>query len=272
MAPGLSDFNRARRRPALPGSEKMPNSDDPSSRLKYYGPHRQESHLRATKRPKLGIREGNKLEKRLRIQAAARELFSRHGYETATLRQIATRAHVALGTLFNYAQDKRDLIFLIFNEELAELTAEAIKATQTRDLLLDQLTALCRLHYTFFARNPVLSRILLRDMTFYSEGKHAAEFQRIRGRLLSGIEAVLRSAQRDGQIRTDEDPKLVARHVFLVFAGALRWWIAGRKPNPSEGITDLKRLFELQINGLRSPISKPNRRRSKKPHGRSLHN
>jgi AcrR family transcriptional regulator len=225
--------------------------------------------LNARKQPKLGIREQNKLEKRLRIQAAVRELFSWHGYETATLRQIARRAHVALGTLFNYAQDKRDLIFLIFNEELSDLTDEALKATQTEDPLLQQLIALCRLHFKFFARDPVLSRILLRDMTFYSEGKHAAEFQRIRGRLLSGIEAVVRAAQESGQIRSDEDPRLIARHIFLVFAGALRWWIANRRPNPSEGVADLKRLFELQINGLRPYVSKLNRRTLEKRHGRS---
>ena len=225
--------------------------------------------MNARKKPKLGIREQNKLEKRLRIQTAVRELFSKHGYETATLRQIARRAHVALGSLFNYAQDKRDLIFLIFNEELSDLTDEALKATQTEDPLLQRLIALCRLHYKFFARDPVLSRILLRDMTFYSEGKHAAEFQRIRGRLLSGIEAVVRAAQEDGQIRSDEDPKLIARHVFLVFAGALRWWIANRMPNPSEGVADLKRLFELQINGLRRHGSKSNRRPLEKRHGRS---
>lgn len=225
--------------------------------------------MNARKQPKLGIREQNKLEKRLRIQTAVRELFSRHGYETATLRQIARRAHVALGTLFNYAQDKRDLIFLIFNEELSDLTDEALKATQTQDPLVEQLIALCRLHYKFFARDPVLSRILLRDMTFYSEGKHAAEFQRIRGRLLSGIEAVVRAAQEDAQIRSDEDPKLIARHIFLVFAGALRWWIADQKPNPIQGVADLKRLFELQINGLRRHGSKLNRRPPEKRHGRS---
>jgi len=225
--------------------------------------------LNARKQPKLGIREQNKLEKRLRIQTAVRELFSKHGYETATLRQIARRAHVALGTLFNYAQDKRDLIFLIFNEELSNLTDEALKATQTEDPLLQRLIALCRLHYKFFARDPVLSRILLRDMTFYSEGKHAAEFQRTRGRLLSGIEAAVRAAQEDGEIRSDEDPKLIARHIFLVFAGALRWWIANRKPNPSEGVADSKRLFQLQINGLRPHASRLNRRTSEKPFGRS---
>jgi AcrR family transcriptional regulator len=193
------------------------------------------------------------LEKRQRIRAAVRELFSRHGYETATLRQIAKRAHVGLGTLFNYAEDKRDLVFLIFNEELAQLTEEALKAAQAHDGLLDKLVGLCKTHYKFFAKNPVLSRILLRDMTFYSEGKQAAEFQAIRRRLLSGIEGIVQTAQQKRQIGSDENAALIARHIFLVFAGALRWWIASRRPNPEEGLADLKRFFELQINGLLLP-------------------
>jgi AcrR family transcriptional regulator len=208
--------------------------------------------LKSPESTELGLREQHKLEKRQRIRAAVRELFSKHGYETATLRQIAKRAHVALGTLFNYAQDKRDLVFLIFNEELEAVTDEALKATRTRKRLLEKLIGLCRPHYKFFAKNPALSRILLKDMTFYSEGKQAAEFHRIRRRLLLGIEEVVRAAQRDRQIRSEEDATLIARHIFLIFAGALRWWIASRKPNPREGLADLERLFVLQINGLRS--------------------
>lgn len=207
----------------------------------------------------LGLREQNKFEKRQRIRVAVRELFSRHGYETATLRQIAKRAHVGLGTLFNYAQDKRDLVFLIFNEELAAVTDEALKTAQTQERLLGKLLGMCRPHYDFFSKNPALSRILLKDMTFYSEGKQAHEFQRIRGRLLSGIEDVVRAAQKDRQIRSKEEAAMIARHFFLVFAGALRWWIASRRPNSREGLAYLKRLFELQINGLRfSPARRTN--------------
>jgi AcrR family transcriptional regulator len=221
--------------------------------------------LRSHKSAELGLREQNKFEKRQRIRSAVRALFSRHGYETATLRQIAKRAHVGLGTLFNYAQDKRDLIFLIFNEELSGVTDQALMAAEAQHSLLEQLLGMFRPHYKFFARNPVLSRILLRDMTFYSEGKQAAEFHRIRARLFSGIEHVIRGAQRDRQIFSEEDPALIARHVFLVFAGALRWWIATRNPDPEKGLADLKRLLCLQINGL---VSKPSRRTRPSKRGR----
>ena len=206
--------------------------------------------MKSKRPPELGLRERHKLEKRQRIRAAVRDLFSKHGYETATLRQIALRAHVGLGTLFNYAQDKRDLVFLIFNEELAAVTEEAVEAAQAQEGLLEQLLGLCRPHYKFFGRNPALSRILLKDMTFYSEGKQAAEFLRIRRRLLFAIEEVVRGAQRNGEVRSVEDARRIANSVFFVFAGALRWWIAERKPDPKKGLAEVRRLFELLIDGL----------------------
>src|SRR6266446_552263 len=90
---------------------------------------------------RVGLREKRKLETRERIRIAAAELFTRHGYGAATMRQIARRAHVGLGTLFNYAEDKRDLVFLIFNEELESLTEAALAAPRTDEPLIDQLMA-----------------------------------------------------------------------------------------------------------------------------------
>lgn len=200
----------------------------------------------------LGLREQHKLEKRQRIRAAVRALFTRHGYETATLRQIAKRANVGLGTLFNYAQDKRDLVFLVFNEELTEVHEAALRASKTHGRFFDRLMAFCQPRYEFFGKTPALSRILLKNMTFYSEGKQAAEYLRNRSYMLTGIEDMVRDAQRDGQVRPDEDASYIARYIFLVYAGAVRWWIAGPRPNPREGVADLKRIFELQINGLKT--------------------
>ena len=208
----------------------------------------------------LGLREQNKLDKRQRIRAAARELFSKHGYESATLRQIAKRAHVGLGTLFNYAQDKRDLVFLIFNQELAAVTEQALKAADSAGSLVDQLTAIYKPHYQYFSQNPPLSRILLKELTFYSEGKQAATFHEIRERLISGIEKLVWAAQREQRIRSREDPAFVARHIFFVCSGAIRWWIARLNPSPRDGLADLRRLLELEINGLQ-PLSPSNGRR-----------
>jgi AcrR family transcriptional regulator len=201
----------------------------------------------------LGLREQNKLEKRQRIRAAAADLFKRRGYTAATMRQIAQRAHVGIGTLFNYAEDKRDLVFLIFNEELAALTAAALHEPRPDDTLAEQVIAVFRIHYRYFARNPVLSRILLQELTFYSTGKQAKAFLQIRQGLIDGIEQLVQTAQRQRRILSAEPAAFIARHFFFVYSAAVRSWIVSDRPDPEVGLGDLKRLLELQINGL-SPM------------------
>ena len=200
---------------------------------------------------RLGRREQKKLETRERIRIAAADLFTRHGYGAATMREIAQRAHVGLGTLFNYAEDKRDLVFLIFNEELNAVTDVALAAPRPGQPLVDQLIAVFRVHYRWLATKPALARILLQELTFYSSGKQAATFLGIRKRLIDGIEALVRAAQRARRIGSREDPAVIARLIFFVYSASLRWWIAAPRPNPEKGVADLRRLLKLQSDGLR---------------------
>ena len=191
----------------------------------------------------VGRRERKKLETRERIRAAAAELFTRHGYAAATMRQIALRAHVGLGTLFNYAADKRDLVFLIFNEELNAMTDVALAAPRAGQPLLDQLVAVFRVHYRWLGAKPALARILLQELTFYSSGKQAATFQGIRGRLIDGIEQLVRRSR----LFHEKEIELAARHIFFVYSASLRWWIAAPRPDPAKGVADLRRLLRLMV-------------------------
>ena len=197
-----------------------------------------------------GVREKKKLETRERIRAAASELFTRHGYGAATMRQIAQRAHVGLGTLFNYAEDKRDLVFLIFNEELNAVTDVALAAPRPGQPLLEQLLAVFRVHFRWLAEKPELARILLQELTFYSSGKQAATFHGIRKRLIDGVEALVCAAQEKREISRREPADVVARHIFFVYSASLRWWIAAPRPDPAKGVADLRRLLALQFAGL----------------------
>jgi AcrR family transcriptional regulator len=199
----------------------------------------------------LGLRERRKLATRERIRAAAADLFTRHGYGATTMREIARRGRVGLGTLFNYAEDKRDLVFLIFNEELNAVTDVALAAPRPGQPLVDQLIAVFRVHYRWLGGKPALARILLQELTFYSSGKQAATFLGIRKRLIDGLEALVRAAQRARRIRSREDPAVIARHIFFVYSASLRWWIAAPRPDPTKGVADLRRLLKLQADGLR---------------------
>jgi AcrR family transcriptional regulator len=198
----------------------------------------------------IGLREQNKLEKSERIRRAARELISKYGFDQATLRQIAKRAHVGLGTLFNYAQDKRDLAFLICNQDLAEVLDLALKAQRPNEPLIDQVVEIYRPHYEYFGKDPAISRTILKELIFYSEGKQAEAFLRTRWRLISAIETMVRRAQKEGKVEPTQDALTITHLIFLVASGSIRWWIAGPFPEPNAGLGELRRLLELQFRGF----------------------
>jgi AcrR family transcriptional regulator len=211
-----------------------------------------------------GLRERNRQDKLARIKAATRELFDELGYDRATTRAIAERAHVGLGTLFNYADDKRDLVFLIFNEELDRITDTAFASVDPNLPLAQQLAAVFGVFYREFAATPTLSRILLQELTFYSQGRLAADFQRSKRRTIGCIERLVASAQQAGRLRTDADAGFIALSLFFLYSGAVRYWIAGDRPNPRKGVEELRRMLELHLRSLVLPApgrSRPARAR-----------
>src|SRR5882757_4157368 len=99
----------------------------------------------------MGQRERNKLDKLRRIKDAARELFVAKGFDDTTTREIAIRAGVGIGTIFVYAENKRDLLFLIANEELEKITKRAEASVKVSASLMQNLLSVAGLHYAFFA-------------------------------------------------------------------------------------------------------------------------
>jgi len=56
--------------------------------------------------------------RRGQITQAALELFGRRGYHATTIRDIAKRAGVSIGTIYQYVTDKEDVLFLALIEVL----------------------------------------------------------------------------------------------------------------------------------------------------------
>ncbi|MGH7917969.1 MAG: TetR/AcrR family transcriptional regulator, partial [Candidatus Binataceae bacterium] len=64
--------------------------------------------------------ERRKREKLSAIKRAARALFAKKGFKSATTREIAEGADIGTGTLFLYTRSKEELLVEFFIEELGE--------------------------------------------------------------------------------------------------------------------------------------------------------
>jgi len=196
-------------------------------------------------------RERNKLDKLRRIKAAARELFLEQGYDNATTREIARRADVGLGTLFSYASDKRDLLFLIYNDLQEALTRAAFGKRPPGRSFLAQVMASFGVYYRFFAEEPEFMRYVLRELTFYSIGRQSERFQTGREAIITGLEALVNNAKKSRQLRTTAKDRAVAQLIFGVYQAEIRRWLTGKHPNPTTGLTRLRAMLRIVIDGLK---------------------
>ena len=82
-----------------------------------------------------GRRERQKQDRERRILAAARRLFDRKGYDATSMENVAARAGLAVGTLYNYFPSKEELLFAISRADTEPLLriGEAILADPPDD-------------------------------------------------------------------------------------------------------------------------------------------
>jgi AcrR family transcriptional regulator len=197
-----------------------------------------------------GLRERNKLDKLRRIKDAASELFVRKGYDDTTTREIAVRAGVGLGTIFVYAATKRDLLFLIVNEDLQRVVEKAAATVRPERPMLENLLRAFQAHYRYFAQEPELSRLALREMSFYATGPEAQKFLKTRQRLVALITEIVRIAIDRKTIASTESPSLIGQVIFSIYQVEIRHWLSSDELNLTRGLNALRRQLKLLMAGL----------------------
>ena len=200
---------------------------------------------------KPGVRERSKRERQDRIMMIARNMFAEFGYDATTLRQVAERSGLALGTLFNYISDKRDLIYLVFNREASVLCDLSLAAPRPWQSFNEKILSMVEPNYRLFGSEPVLSRIMLSEVSHHTPGLHLVEHIAIRDRFIRGMEEVVEQAQVSGEILSMESSQLIARHIFFSYSAALRWWLsASDNPEWRVGMRDFAQILKVQTEGL----------------------
>jgi AcrR family transcriptional regulator len=199
---------------------------------------------------KLGLRERNKLDKLARIRRASLELFQTKGFDATTTREIAELADVGIGTVFIYAEDKRDLLFLIFNDVLDQVVHDAFLHVDGRRTLSSQVARVFSHFYEAFHQHVTLARILLRELVFFSQGKQAEQFLANRRRILVGLEQLASTAIEKGKVRPSESAANIAKAFFFLYSGEVRLWLNSPEPDLEEGLALLHSTFSLLGRGL----------------------
>ena len=174
--------------------------------------------------PKEGRRERRARETRRKILLAALELFSERDPDAVTVEEIAARADVARGTVFNYFASK-DSICHAMGELQIEALQDAIDEGQISGPTAgEKIAQAMRVMATFPSRDPQRCRtMLIRALATLQPGElpeHRMQWFRV-------LENWVREGQESGELRSDAPPCELAGFVMGLQLQATLLWACG---------------------------------------------
>lgn len=179
------------------------------------------------------------------ILKVACELISTHGSDAMKMGELAEKAGVSIGSLYQYFPDKASIIHALadrYNDESQHCIEEALAETQTAKELIGAFDQLIDTYYELFLAEPVICDIwtgtqadkTLRDMEMEVSRANADQLTR----------AILRIRKNDGDASV-----LSARCLLIMYSGEATMRLAISVP-PNEGreiVASYKRMVRREI-------------------------
>jgi AcrR family transcriptional regulator len=170
--------------------------------------------------PKGSRREQQKAQTRALILESARDLFEDKGFAGTTMRAVAARAGVGLGTIFNHFDDKGALLIAAVLEDLSHTDQKIVDDFPTDAGIRAQIMHVAAGGYGYWCRRPALSAELLREMYFIA-GPWAQTRQAETARFLDYVTGLLEAARQGGELRADLEPSHTAEALYSFYIGTL---------------------------------------------------
>jgi AcrR family transcriptional regulator len=171
----------------------------------------------------LGRRERNKLDVYRRIRDAAIELFRKQGYEATTVEEIADRADVAKGTVFNHFPRKESLLEALAADIRVKLGAELGPPQSwtgsSRDQVVRLLLTLAKLAH----EDRTVFRLVLQQnlREFWRDARKDPLTLQIQ----EHVRSALRRGRRRGELRTSVRLEAAARLIEAAFFTSMLDWL-----------------------------------------------
>ena len=187
---------------------------------------------------------------RSRILLAARELFEVRGYEGTTIREIALKAGVSVGSVFTTFTSKGDVLSQVMQDRLAPLYAELDRVVpHLTGSTCDRLRSMFAIHFAFEAAHIrlFLAHIAAAyDWTLSTEAKPYGRNLRLKQALRDCLERGLA----EGDVNADVDLQEIVDLLMASYAWTYR--LAARGPADAIAMTAaMDRQIGLIAEGFR---------------------
>ncbi|MDH7504565.1 MAG: TetR/AcrR family transcriptional regulator [Candidatus Acetothermia bacterium] len=153
-----------------------------------------------------------KEDKRERIRDAAISVFAEKGFSEARADEIAERAGVAVGTIYNYFANKEAILIDIFEAEFTRLKEFYQHLRRSGLPVVEQIRQILKEHFARLEERQELIRVLQRERFKLLEHPGAEPLELYR-EIVAYVEELLREGIENGLLR-ECNPRIIAHALF----------------------------------------------------------
>jgi len=184
------------------------------------------------------------------ILQAAIEVFSKDSFKNSSISEIAKRANVAEGTIYQYYKNKEDLFFSIPVQKTIEFTEELDLHLQGITGAFNKIRKFIWYYLHFFKMNPAYGRILMLEMRVSASFVKTKTYNFLK-KSTSRILEVVKEGQKEGVVRKDVNVYVLRQLILGILEHVVtRWLLKGGKYDLMEHYEDVTKLI---TNGISAP-------------------
>ena len=177
---------------------------------------------------KLPRREREKLRQRQEMLAAALDLFSQKGYHNVSMHEIATQAEFAIGTLYNFFQNKEELYRALVLEQCDKFEAAIMETMEKPGDEVEKLRHYVQARSEWFRSNLPFIRIFLAESRGVSFNLKAGLNDELRQRYYTFLERLALIFARgieNQRFKNIADPYVLAAALDSIFDTSFLLWL-----------------------------------------------
>lgn len=202
------------------------------------------------KRPQVReqVREQNRAAYREAILAAAERLFSERGFIGVRMSEVAAEAGLATGTLYNYFENKEEVLRSLIQMRGTSLMQEMQETFESERDAIARIERMVQMAFAYIERHRVGYKMLVENGQSDAMARFCgSEMLDLQSRYLGLFEDAMAAAVRARRLRNKFPPKDLARFMAGAMDSMARAWIAS---DDRTGLTDKVGLvIELFLSG-----------------------
>ncbi len=185
------------------------------------------------------------------IIRAAVEVFGRKGFQNASISEIARKAGVAEGSIYQYFKNKEDLFFSVPVERTKEFRTQLELHLQGISGALNKIRKFVWFFLHYFKVDPGYGRMLMLDMRVSKSFVKTATYDFLKQSVARVLE-IVREGQKEGVIRKDVNVYILRHLILGILEHIVSHWLL--KEEKYDLLEHHQEVSQLIIDAVRNPV------------------